>query len=357
MSFPNFPGLSLLQERDKKGFPKYHFQIGNEIDQIKLLEDAYSILFPDSFRLFLENFDGGMICEYEDHYYIDMTDWEPDGPKESSIYLYSLDEIIDEFRDFRLEDVFLEEGINGKYPFIPIGKTPNQGIIFILSQRGLKEESPVFISYDKDELGKSHQIASHFDAFLNDYLKHEGFPPLKLYKTQGLCSDYLKNKEVLKIAQENESPQEMIKRNTALMQLYPKDSMNYIERANAYVIIGQREMALIDYNKAVELDPEDAFVHYCRGAFVMKYGSKRKALIDFDIAVHLKPKDLFYLNGRSDILFELGMYKKALKDCNTILIEDWRNFLALHTRIKVYRALGDHKKADADITLLNDLNL
>lgn len=354
MSQP-FPNIHQLENRVLKGMPKYHFSDGSKRAEIEVIEKAYSILFSKSYKLFLEKFNGGMICEFEDHYYTDMTDWEPDGPKESSFYFYSLNELIDVFRDLRLEDEFVEEGFKGSYPFIPICKTPNQDLLFMISQKGLKEESPVFISYDKKDLNHSEQIAPNFDHFIGYYLEHEGFPPLKQYRNHSLCIDYVKKKKLLKIAQESESSQEVIERNNALIKLFPDDGMNYLERANAYLDDGLRELALADYNKAIELNPEDAFFYYCRGSFIAEFGSMRRALVDLDIAVQLKPDDPLYLSGRADALYHLGKLEKALDDCNKILAKDGIYTFALYTRVRIYRDLGKHDKADADSALLDDL--
>lgn len=350
-----FPNIHRLEKRVQQGVLKYHFNNGNNREEIDVIERAYGIHFSKSYKLFLEKFDGGMICEFEDHYYIDMTDWEPDGPKESSFYLYSLDELIDAYRDLSLENEFVEEGFKGFYPFIPICKTPNQGLIFMISQRGLKDESPVFISYDKKDLNQGEQIALHFDHFIGYYLKHDGFPPIKKDSNHSLCIDFMTKKGVLKIAQESESTQGVIERNTALIKLFPDDGMNYLERANAYMDDGLRELALADYNKAIELNPDDAFFYYCRGSFIADFGSMRRALMDLDIAVKLKPDDPLYLSGRADALYHLGKLEKALDDCNKILDKDGIYTLALHTRIRIYRDLGKLDKADADSALLDDL--
>ena len=61
-------------------------------EDIETFGKAYGISFSESHKQFLERFNGGMIQEYEDYMYTDMTEWEPDGPKWSSFCLFSLDD-------------------------------------------------------------------------------------------------------------------------------------------------------------------------------------------------------------------------------------------------------------------------
>lgn len=351
-----FTSLHKLEEKIKTGSAKYHFGIGVEIEKIETIEKAYGLVFPVAYKQFLQHFNGGMITEYDGSFYTDMTEWEPDGPKESSYYFYSLDELVDSYRSMRLDDDLIEDDFQGIYPIIPICKTPGNGQLFLLSQRGLNQESPVFGNFGLDHLEDCEQISADFDHYLNLYLQYDGFPPIKLNSNKNLCKKFLEENAILTIAREKESNKQVIERNTALLKLYPKDGMNYIERGNALLHQGQRKLALEDYNKALELEPDEAFNYYCRGSLILEYGSARKALIDMDTAVQLEPKDALYLAGRADAFYKLGRLEEALKDCNTILNEiDGVNTIALLTRVQLYRDLGEHDKADKDSALLDDI--
>lgn len=351
-----FPSIKKLEDKVRKGNSKYHFGMGIEMEEIETIAKAYGLVFPKSYKQFLHQFNGGMITEYEDSFYIDMTDWEPDGPKESSYYFYSLDEMLDEYRSMRLDDQLLEDGFQGIYPIIPICKSPTNGLLFLLSQRGLKQQSPVFSTFGMDHLADCEQIAPDFGHFLDLHLQHNGFPPIKLNSSKDLCNKFVKENALLKIAKKKETNKQIIERNTALLKLYPKDDMNYIERGNALLDQGQRQLALEDYNKALTLGPKQAFNYYCRGNLILKYGSARKALIDMDTAVQLEPNDSLYLSGRADAFYKLGRLEEALNDCNTILNEiDGVNTIALLTRVQIYRDLGEQEKADKDSALLDDI--
>lgn len=349
--------IKSLEEKVWQGTPKYNFNIRLDIEEIETFEKAYGIVLAESYKMFLERFNGGMITEFESSYYIDMTEWEPDGPKWSSNYLYELEKIHDEYRDLKLDNILLDQNFKGIYPIIPIGKTANQELIFQLSQKGQQKESPVFVSFDNSNLGKSEQIATDFNRFLGAYIQHNGFPPLAANSNNPLCIDYIKENRILNIASQEESYEEILIRNSALMILFPDDGWNYLERGNAHLDNGQRKLALADFNKAIELDTEEAFFYYCRGDLILKYGSPRKSLIDLDTAVKLRPNDYLYLTGRAAAFYKLRKLDKSLADCNTVLQKNGNYKLALYVRVKIYKDMGENEKAIADGKLLDDLSL
>jgi tetratricopeptide (TPR) repeat protein len=349
--------IKSLEEKVWQGTPKYNFNVRLDITEIETFEKAYGIVLAESYKVFMEQFNGGMITEFESSYYIDMTEWEPDGPKWSSNYFLDLEEIHDKYTSLKLDNVLLDKSFKGIYPIIPIGKTANQEMIFLLSQKGQQKESPVFVSFDNSNLEKSEQIALDFNRFLETYLQHEGFPPIGTNSNNPLCIDYIKKHQILKIAEQEETYEEILERNSALMKLFPDDGWNYLERGNAHLNNGRRKLALSDFNKAIALNPKEAFFYHCRGDLILRYGSARKALIDLDIAVKLDPEDKMFQTGRAAAFYNLGKLDKALADCNAVLEKDGIYQLALYVRIDIYRAMGEEEKAIADGKLLDDLNL
>lgn len=326
-----------------------------EISEIEIVEKALGIVFPKSYKKFLSNFNGGMILENEAHYYTDMTDWEPDGPKFSSYYFFSLEEFREKYDDLKYESTMFSDDFTGVFPILPICNTPDQETIMVLSQLGLEKDSPVFITNDIQDMSKYYEICDCFDDFIDQLVDKEGFPVFKYDEHNPMMAVYIAENKLVDHATRKETNEEIIERTTASITLDPKDSWSYIERGNAYEDIGQRKQALTDYNKGIELNNKDAFYRFCRGDLVYEYGSARKALIDLDAAVKLNPDDKLYRNGRAKAFLKLGMLQKALNDCNIILKEDPVYELALVTRCRVYNRMGEYDKADADSELLDDI--
>ena len=319
-------------------------------------EKAWGLQMSVYYKAFLSRFNGGYLLEFDETYYIDMTEWEPDGPKHSSFYFYSIEEAIDKYRSFRLDDWMFDEEINGIYPIIPFCSAPNNQILFLITQNGLDSESPVFMANEFSDENDCVCVAENFNHFIDLYVKNDGFPILNRILKKTTWQQFLKNQNVLETANQKESYQQIIDRESAKLELEPDDAWSYSSRGNAYNYSGQPKLALRDFNRAIELDETEAFFYHCRGDLTLHYGSKRAALVDLDISVKLEPNNKMFLAGRAEAFYRLGKLKEALKDCNKVLDEDPTFYLALSTRYNVYNAIGDDEKANADLDVLNEIN-
>lgn len=351
-----FPNIKKLEEKVRQGTPKYDFNARLDLDVIETFEKAYGIVLPESYKQFLERFNGGLVSRWESASYVDMTEFEPDHPSRDSFKLFSLEELIDKYTSLRLDDWLMGKDFFGTYPIIPICRTPKQEILFTLSNKDLSDESPVFASYQESGKYTCIKVAADFNHFLGFYIESEGFPALLPDDVDPSFSLYMKEKKILSIASEKPGYEEKVRRSTALIKMDPNDSWSYCTRGNANLYKGETKWALADFNRAVEIDSEESFFYHCRGDLLMHYGSTRKALIDMDIAVKLDPDNKMFLVGRADALVKLGKYKKALIDCNKVLDVDRKFELALYTRVRIYEALGEDEKAKADSDLLDELN-
>ena len=330
-----FKSIKNLEEKRQQGSSKFNFNNRLDIDKIETFEKAYDIEFPESYKQFMASFNGGMMLEYEQNYYIDMTEWEPDGPKWSSYYFYTLDELGYEYTELRTNCKLISNEVKEFFPIIPICNTPKQETIMLVSQKGLLKESPVFISNDISDMSTYIQIDDDFNSFLGKIVEHDGFPDIKIEPDSELLSMFIYNSGILKLAPEQETEESIIKRTTAQIKLNPHSSWSYCDRGNAYLNIGQRKRALSDFNKSIELNENESFFYYCRGILLLDYGSKRKALVDLDIAVKLDPENKLFITGRADVFQKLGKLDQALTDCNTVLEKDYTYKLALYVRYRV----------------------
>jgi len=350
-----FSNIEQLEELSYDYPDRYFFNARITIDKIETVEVAFGVEFSNMYKMFLTHFNGGMILENEESYYIDMTDFEPDGPKASSFYFYRLDEMVDKYRTFRLDNWLLDDNFDGIYPLIPICHTPQNEIVFLVSDKGLITTSPVFkaseFNYDKSCV----KVADDFNQFLNLYIESNGFPELKPNAENPSLQLFMKKYNVLEIANEQESHDQVIKRTTAMIELEPDNSWDYCVRGSAYNYSGEKNKALDDFSKAIKLNDNEAFFYHCRGDLLLNYGNPRRALIDLDISVKLNPENRMYRSGRADVFYKLGKLRKSLHDCNIILDEDPVYELALDTRYRIYNAIGDDERANADLKLLNEI--
>ncbi|MBF0571593.1 MAG: tetratricopeptide repeat protein [Candidatus Omnitrophica bacterium] len=78
-----------------------------------------------------------------------------------------------------------------------------------------------------------------------------------------------------------------------LVRQYPLDFRPYYGRASAYRALGQNDLALADYSKAIELQPlRDDIYFYRGGTFFFGMGKYKEALGDVNRAIKLNPSNL-----------------------------------------------------------------
>ena len=349
-----YSNITRLEKIRRQGLEKFYFNARLDIEKIEAFEKAYGINFPESYKQFMANFNGGMMLEHNIHFYTDMLEWEPDGPKWSSFYFYTLDELEEKYLELKSEYETFDDDLQGFFPLIPICNTPKQETIILVSQKGLSKESPVFISNDISDNSTYVQIDDNFHSLLGKIIEYDGFPDIKAIPESQPLSVFFSKNGILKKISKKETNAEAIERTTALIKLNPRSAWSYNERGTAYKQNGQRKLALADFNKSIELNPKQSFFYYSRGVMILDFGNKRKALIDLDIAVKLDPDSLLFLAGRANAFQKLGKLKKALSDCNKILKEDRLNLLALYVRERVYKAMGEDELAQADSDLIEE---
>jgi len=351
-----FQNIKKLEEKVRYETPKYDFNARLHVGEIETFERAHGIIFPESYKQFLERFNGGMITRYKWTSYVDMCEYEAEHPSRDSFRLFRLEELIDKYTNLRLDDWLLEDVPFTTYPIIPICRTPNEDLIFVVSNKGLDAESPVFASFELKGNYICQKVAADFNVFLGYYMESEGFPALLPDDIEPSFEAFMEANNVKSMAMEKLSHEDTILRATELIKQDPKDVWAYCTRGTAYHMNGNPKLALIDLNKTIELDDKESFFYHCRGDLILEFGSARKALIDLDIAVKLEPDNLIFMTRRADALGKLGKYKKALNDCNKVLTIDPLFEFALFTRVDIYKALGEDEKAKIDSDLIDELN-
>ena len=94
----------------------------------------------------------------------------------------------------------------------------------------------------------------------------------------------------------------------------PPDSSFYQKRADASMVKGEFDSALVDYNRAVELKADDPLLFVGRGRTHFNLKSYDLSVKDFDKAVELNPNAAIAFLNRGASFEKLGNKEKALAD-------------------------------------------
>ncbi|MCA2908482.1 MAG: tetratricopeptide repeat protein, partial [Microcystis sp. M034S1] len=126
----------------------------------------------------------------------------------------------------------------------------------------------------------------------------------------------------------------------------------YYNRGNLYYYQQKYDLALSDYDKAIELNPNYAYAYYNRGNLYKNLQKYELALADYDKAIELNPNYAKSYYNRGVLYYDQKKYELALADWNKA-IELNPNFTdAYYNRGNLYYnqqkydlALSDYNKA------------
>ncbi len=116
----------------------------------------------------------------------------------------------------------------------------------------------------------------------------------------------------------------------------------YRKRADENNFKGEFDLALKDYNKAIELNPKDSVSYLNRGRAYINTKSYDLAILDFDKTIELNPKDSMAFFIRADIYEKKGKFQQAIGDYQKAVEFDATNEPA-KTNLK--RLLDEQEKA------------
>jgi tetratricopeptide (TPR) repeat protein len=88
----------------------------------------------------------------------------------------------------------------------------------------------------------------------------------------------------------------------------------FVNRAEAYFAQGDKEHALNDYNKSVDLAPHNAKLYYNRGVFYAAQSANDAALRDLDMALSINPKLVAALHERAKIYQAQSNFSSSIAD-------------------------------------------
>jgi tetratricopeptide (TPR) repeat protein len=122
----------------------------------------------------------------------------------------------------------------------------------------------------------------------------------------------------------------------------------YYARGYSYHQKKEFKHAIIDYDKAIDLDPHYAEAYQKRGVCNRIIGNHDQALTDYDTAIKLHRA--WFHHARAVVFYKASKYDKALTEVNWSIQINPDYFKAYNTRGSIEDSIEDHVNALADYT-------
>ena len=120
-------------------------------------------------------------------------------------------------------------------------------------------------------------------------------------------------------------------------------------RGIAYRNVGQIQLAINDFDRALDLAPAYAEAYVNRAAVYSTQGQYHRAIKDLDEAILLVPDLALAYNNRGSAYRELGQPQKAIEDMDESISLDPDDFTAYYNRGSAYLDLGEAQRAVEDL--------
>lgn len=131
---------------------------------------------------------------------------------------------------------------------------------------------------------------------------------------------------------------------TQAIEIFPtKDA--FINRGNAYSKKRRFDLAIIDYNNAIEMDSDYADAYYNRGNTYYRMHEYNKAILDFNKSIALDGDDAESYISRGATYLRKGIYEKAIDDFKMTLELDLDYYEAYCNLGDAFFAKGDYDNA------------
>lgn len=143
---------------------------------------------------------------------------------------------------------------------------------------------------------------------------------------------------------------------TNVIHQYPKTTHAWNDRGNAKSNSGDIQGAIMDFDKAIQLNPENAITYNNRGNANGKSGKFSKAIDDFNKAIELNSEYADAFSNRALAYSELGKYNLAFNDINKAIELKPQFAVAINNRGNIYRKIGNPVKAIQDFKEAIKLN-
>lgn len=145
-----------------------------------------------------------------------------------------------------------------------------------------------------------------------------------------------------------------------VIDLNPRHAEAYKRRGDLYLSQGQYELALVDFNRAIELESENesenAMTYYRRGCVYIQREDNELALADFNKAIELNPTDVMFYFACSFVYTNEGEYERAILACNKMIELEPENAMLYAQRGRIYIQKEENELGLADFNKAIELN-
>ncbi|HHT9126660.1 MAG TPA: tetratricopeptide repeat protein [Candidatus Brocadiia bacterium] len=140
------------------------------------------------------------------------------------------------------------------------------------------------------------------------------------------------------------------------IEINPRLAEAYYNRGTAYGKKGEYDRAILDFNKAIEINPRLAEAYYNRGTAYGKKGEYDRAILDYNKALEINPRLAEAYNNRGTAYSDKGEYDLAILDFNKALEINPRDAKAYINRGNAYNNKGEYDMAILDFNKALEIN-
>lgn len=126
----------------------------------------------------------------------------------------------------------------------------------------------------------------------------------------------------------------------------------YLYRSNCYEEMGEYQKAIMDLNRAIELDPDEEYLKASRGDAYRSAGMYDKAIVDYTAAIEVDPSRGYYYYARGWSYELYGDDAKAMEDYNAGIELDKDYPYLFLSRAEQYKKQGKTELANADYEMV-----
>ena len=128
------------------------------------------------------------------------------------------------------------------------------------------------------------------------------------------------------------------------------------QHGNVLMMIGEVNMAIEHYSRAIEFNPNHASTYNNRGAAYERKGDIDRAIDDYTKAIHLNLNDAIAYSNRGGAYLDKGDIDHAIEDCNIAIDLNPNHASTYNNRGVAYERKGDIDHAIDDYTKAIRLN-
>ncbi|MBN2316228.1 MAG: tetratricopeptide repeat protein [Sedimentisphaerales bacterium] len=127
-------------------------------------------------------------------------------------------------------------------------------------------------------------------------------------------------------------------------------------RGVVYKSRGEYDRAILEYNKAIEIDPGSTKAYHNRGNAYQEKSEYDRAIRDYTMAIEIDPNYAIAYTGRGNVFNAKGEYVRAIEDYTKAIQFDPKFVEAYNNRGITYAYNGEYDRAILDFTKVIEID-